>query len=103
MITGAIVGFLLGYLVQEKITGKDYGAGQWQRPSDKKYVSDPNGFIRWLALPLLTAGIGAILSPMINAALGTFIASASFLTLVLGAAAIIGALYLFFKMHVLGR
>ena len=103
MITGAIVGFLLGYFVQEKITGKDYGAGRWQRPSDKKYVSDPNGFLRWLAVPLLTAVLGAMLTPMIDAALVAFLASASLLTLILGAGAVVGALYFFFKSHVLGR
>ena len=55
MIIGAVVGFILGYLVQEKVTGKNYGAGQWQRPKDKQFVGDVEAFFRWLAFPILTA------------------------------------------------
>lgn len=103
MITGAFVGFILGYIVQDKITGAEYGAGRWQRPSDKRYVPDPVGFVRWLSLPLLTAGLGAIVSPVVDAAIMAFIASASIVTLLAGGVAVVGGLYLFFKKFVLGR
>ena len=103
MIIGAVVGFILGYLVQEKVTGKNYGAGQWQRPKDKQFVGDVEAFFRWLAFPILTAAIGAVLSAPIEAMLVTFILSASALALVVAAVGLFVGLYIFFLKYELGR
>jgi len=101
MVMGGFVGMLLGIVFREKITGRDYGAGQWQRAKDKKFVSDPEGFLRWLALPTMTGIAGAVLSPFLYVAVLGFLASASLLALVAAAGLVIGGLYLVFKTHAL--
>ena len=101
MVMGGFVGMLLGFAFQENLIGRDYGAGQWQRASDKQFVSNTEGFIRWLALPAMTGVAGAVLSPVIYVAILGFIASASLLALLGAAAIVLGGLYFVFKTHVL--
>lgn len=101
MVFGGFVGMLLGIVFREQITGRDYGAGQWQRPRDKQFVSDLEGFVRWLALPALTGVVGAVLSPVLYAAFLGAVASASLLALLVAGAMIIVGLYLLFKTHAL--
>lgn len=100
MVFGGFVGMLLGIVFRETITGRDYGAGQWQRPKDKQFVSHTEGFLRWLALPAMTGVAGAVLTPFLYVAAG-FIASASVVTLLAAVVAVIGGLYLVFKTHVI--
>lgn len=101
MVMGGFVGMLLGIVFREKIIGRDYGAGQWQRAKDKQFVSNPEGFLRWLALPAMTGIAGAVLSPFLYVAVLWFLASASLLALVAAVGLVIGGLYLVFKTHVL--
>lgn len=101
MVLGGFVGMIVGITLRENITGRDYGAGQWQRATDKQFVSDPEGFLRWLALPAMTGVVGAVLSPFLYVAILGFVASASLLTLLGAVALVIGGFYLLFKTHTL--
>lgn len=101
MILGGFVGMLAGFVFREKITGRDYGAGQWQRPGDKQFVSDLEGFVRWLMLPALTGIAGAILTPAITGAIVAFIAGASALTVVVVAGIVLAGLYRVYQREAL--
>jgi hypothetical protein len=100
-LVGGFVGVFLGVAFQEIIVGKDYGAGQWQRASDKQFVSDEEGFVRWLSVPAFTGVAGYILTPSIHREVINISSNTSPLeSVVVGGLAII-LLYLFFTNYTL--
>ena len=101
IVMGGFVGMLFGLVFRETLTGRDYGAGQWQRAKDKQFVSNLEGFVRWLALPVMTGLTGAVLTPFMYAAFLKFIASASLAVIFTAVGLVIGGLYLVFKTQVL--
>lgn len=98
---GAIVGAVLAYLIKESVSGDDYGAGVWQRPSDKQFVSHAEGKFRWLFALIATSVAGAIIVPEIIPVLIDFVRDSS--PLVVGGAALVagGFLDLFYRKVVL--
>lgn len=98
---GAIVGAVLAYLIKESVAGDDYGAGVWQRPSDKQFVSHEEGMFRWLFALIATSAAGAIIVPEILPIVSDFVRNSS--PLMVGGAALItvGFLDMFYRNVVL--
>lgn len=101
-IFGGLVGLIVGIALREGIVGQDYGAGQWQRPSDGQFVSHNQGFIRWLSLPVATSMVGAVLGILLYPVILSLLLTASTFALFATVLGSIAGLYVLFRKYGLG-
>lgn len=97
MVIGGLIGWFLSSIYTEQIAGQNHGAGRWQRPGNKQFMTNRSSFVRWLSIQGVAIVGGAFLAEPASQMFVTVFSSLDTVPSIGFAAVAVGVLYTAFQ------